>query len=271
MIYSPIVEVKPQFLLNDSIRVFTTLEGENPGGSIKDHMVQGELDELMQTGLLKKNSLISEVSAGSTALSLAYYGNKYGLKCHLFLPLEASIETIDKLKSLGAELHLVARKDLYSAHDLFCKKTGSYPFNQLYDSKKSRHYKAMGQYIKSELKHIDLIIGAVGTGHSLKGLASAVENTKIFTAEPLPPYRVNGIRNLESERYGEQDSCVAADFDQRILISEAEMIKENIIETTIRPISIGTSFQLVLSAIKKIENGKKFPIVLALGANNRYF
>lgn len=271
MIKTQIIEIKNESLSKDNARIFTTLEGENFGGSIKDHMVAGELQALFDSGRLKEGSLISEVSAGSTAVSLAYYGKKRGLRCHLFLPQEASQTTIRTLKDLGAEIHLIERKDLYVQHELFCKQTGCHAFNQLYDQKKSRHYEALGRFIRSELKTVDLIISAVGTGHSVKGVARGVGQMDIITAEPLPPLTVNGVRNIQVDRYGEEDPCLPEDFAQRIFVAADEMWKQDYIETTTQPIWVGSSFQLVLGALRKIAHGKKFPTILALGANNRYY
>ena len=273
MIKTDIVEIKTEGLLDEafsSVRIFTTVEGENPGGSIKDHMVEGELQFLLQQKTIKLGSLISEVSAGSTAVSLAYYGKQYGLKCHLFLPQETPLETQNKLKSLGANLHLAEAKLLYKLHDEFCKESGSYAFNQLFDKQKSRHYHALGKFIQSELKKIDLVIGSVGTGHSIKGIAKAIKNAKVFSAEPVSPLQIKGVRNIEVDRYGEHDPCSIQDFDQRIFVAENECPQIKTLETLTRSIAIGPSFNLVLGALKKLSYGKKFPIILALGANNRY-
>ena len=65
--------------LSRDVQLWTSLEGENPGGSIKDRMVLPELLQLKTKGI----NNISEISAGSTALSLAFYSQKFGLKCEL--------------------------------------------------------------------------------------------------------------------------------------------------------------------------------------------
>ena len=266
-----VVEILPESLTAIGIHgahVFTTLEGHNPGGSIKDHMVLQEFKALMEIGKISRGALISEVSAGSTALSLAYYGKLLGLECHLFLPQDAPDETQKKLKELGAYLHLHERAVLYVKHEEFSKKNKSYDFNQLYDQKKTSRYHALGQHLKNELGSVDLLIGAVGTGHSLKGVATGLQARHVFCAEPQD-FRVNGVRNIESDRYGEKDPLLLNDFEQRILVTQDECIAQTDYLVKNGSIRVGESFRLVLSAIKKISANKKSSRILALGANNK--
>src|SRR5687767_10373902 len=107
MIPIRIVEITEQWLeLKPGQKVFTSLEGENPGGSIKDRMVHGEIQALMRKGLLKPGDAISEVSAGSTAKSMAHYCPLYGVKCVLFVPSSTDPAVLDTLKKNGANLHV---------------------------------------------------------------------------------------------------------------------------------------------------------------------
>ena len=111
--------------------VFTTLEGENPGGSIKDRMVWGELSELLDGGDLKPGDDIAEISAGSTALSLAYYSQLLGLKCHLFVPQTLESKMLERLSNLQATLHFFADvKSAYEEFDQFIQKSKIRKFNQ---------------------------------------------------------------------------------------------------------------------------------------------
>jgi len=250
------------------LRIFTTAEGHNPGGSIKDHLVWGELSEQMTRGNLTAGSLVSEVSAGSTALSLAYYCRQFDFKCHLFLPNQADPNLQEKLRILGATLHLCDVQNIYSQHDEFHNRSKSFAFNQLGDASKSRHYVSFGQQIFQQAGKFDMILGAVGTGLSLKGTALGLGATRIFSAEPEAAFKVNGIRNIESERYGAQDSCKISDFEKRWIVKQSECFANETVRTTNGTLRIGPSFQVVLGAARKVSQNQEFIKILALGAKN---
>ncbi len=269
MIQSLIVEITEPDLVRTGVRVFTTLEGENPGGSIKDHMVLGELMELLDNGVLKPGDVVSEVSAGSTALSLAYYGQLNRLKCHLFIPQDTRDEIKNRLKKLGAELHLGEKKSLYAMESEFSKAEKSHSFNQLYDPSKSRHYIALGIQLLEDLETVNLVMGAVGTGHSLKGIHQGLKGSLLCSAEPDGTFGIPGIRNVEIDRYGDKDSCFVSDFSKRIILSGEECYSQSVIRTSAGSIQISDSYRVVLGGLQKLLSEMRPSRIFTVGAHNR--
>ncbi|MGZ3770223.1 MAG: pyridoxal-phosphate dependent enzyme [Bdellovibrio sp.] len=258
------------FNLENGNRIFTTFEGENPGGSVKDHMVLGELKHLLQQNVLKKGDIISEVSSGSTAISLAYYCSLFGLKCILFLPDTAAWKLLFHLQKLGAEVHTEDPQFIYSTYDSFSTSHPHiYRFSQLFDKSKQRHYNDFGRQILQVLGSVDAIIGGVGTGHSLLGTAQGLGTLNIISAEPESSFRVPGIRNTEFERYGEKDPCQGTEFTERIVIPKLQLFKENIIYTSEGPVHISTSFKVVLAATQIFLLNKSKMKIFVLGASLR--
>ncbi|MGZ5279530.1 MAG: pyridoxal-phosphate dependent enzyme [Pseudobdellovibrionaceae bacterium] len=268
MIPVQVLEIQDSRLERRGLRIFTTAEGHNPGGSIKDHLVMGDLSEQMAQGNLVAGSLVSEVSAGSTALSLAYYCQQFGFRCHLFLPNQAPSDLQEKLRILGATLHLCEVQNIYSQHEEFHRRSQSFAFNQLGDASKSRHYVSFGQQILQQAGNFDVILGAVGTGLSLKGTALGLGVTRIFSAEPEPGFKVSGIRNVESERYGAQDACLIGDFEKRWIVRQSECFATETVGTANGTLRIGPSFQVVLAAVQKMLVDQEEVKILALGAKN---
>src|ERR1051326_7261280 len=105
-----VVEILDPRIRRGGARLFTTLEGDNPSGSMKDRMVRGELDELIAAGKLKPGDRVSEVSAGSTARSLAYHCHELGLVCDLFVPDIIPTEETDVFERLGANVYRGSRE-----------------------------------------------------------------------------------------------------------------------------------------------------------------
>lgn len=260
--------IDPNFKLENGNRVFTSLEGENPGGSIKDHMVRGELKDLFKKKLIKKGDAISEVSSGSTAISLVHYCSQFGLKCVLFVPNTASWKLLVELQDQGAEVHTAELSSIYSIYNSYVAQDPTvYPFNQLFDKTKQRHYFNLGSQIFRSIGPVNAIIGAVGTGHSLLGTAKGLGSPLVISAEPEKSVKISGVRNLEFERYGEQDTCHPSQFDRRVIVHQNEIPTMQIIMTDHGSIQIPPSFQLALGAIKIFLRDKKNFRVFALGAS----
>jgi cysteine synthase len=265
-----LIEILDPWLQNNlgHNRFFSSLEGENPGGSIKDHIVHGELQDLVSRGSLKAGDRVSEVSAGSTARSLAVICKKMNLKCSLFLPKDLPVDQVQFLREQNAELFLVDRERAYDEHRKFCKAEKTHAFNQLGDSSLKRHYKNFGRELCEAAGPIQILIGAVGTGHSLKGTSEALATrARTITAEPANQ-AVPGIRNIESQRYGPDDACTASWFDQRVVLAESEVFPSRKMSSDKGLVQISESFQLVLGAAKKIADEVKNINFFLVGAAN---
>ena len=265
-----ILEIVDDRVTRDGTRLFTTLEGENPSGSIKDRMVLGELSELLHSGSLSRGDMVSEVSAGSTAKALAYHCRELGLVCELFVPDTLPDEEAEALEGLGANVHRGSREEGFALYDQFCEENPVHRLDQLSDQSLLRHYRALGAAANEQAGPFGAVLGAVGTGHSLLGVAEGVEPRPfVATAEPAEPYAILGVRNLELERYGPQDSCKPEMFDLRLVVAGDERRDFGPVETDQGQIEIGTSFALVLSAVDKLLEEQQAERLFLIGAQNR--
>jgi cysteine synthase len=267
---SRIIEIiAPELNLRDGNRVFTSLEGENPGGSMKDHMVAGEIAHLFKSGQVKKGSIISEVSAGSTAISLAYYCQEQGLRCTLFVPNTVLPSLVESLTSQGAEVFQEDMANIYPRYEKFLlEQPGSVRFDQLFDFQKRRHYHSLGQRAAAHIGDpVSALIGAVGTGHSLLGTAEGAKAHWVVSTEPQAGFAVSGVRNIELNRYGERDELGPQDFNQRVLLSEDQLLGTDVIKTDAGMVKIGPSFKLVLAGVQEYLHGKSQQNIFALGAS----
>ena len=262
--------IDPWLQLKNGNRIFTSLEGENPGGSMKDHMVRGELEDLLKNKLIPENGSVAEVSSGSTAASLAYYCPRYGLKCILFVPSGIPGATVSALQKQGAEIHIDEMKSIYATYDHFTAEHRNLRrFEQLFDGSKRRHYHSLGQDVLSSLGPVDAIVGSVGTGHSLLGTAEGLGRPLIISAEPEPSLHISGVRNVASERYGDKDACQPQEFDQRIIVKEESLSAPSHLLTTEGGVQTSPSFQLVMVAVREFLKDKKGLTIFAVGASLR--
>jgi cysteine synthase len=265
-----ILDLKILELFPKGSKLFTSLEGENPGGSIKDHMVLHELQDLLQTHKLNQGSTVTEASMGSTARSLAFYCRKFELKCALFIPDFLPAADQDTLKELGAKIYAHPMTTALAKYQEFCETNEVHPFNQLLDVSKRRHYQGIGQKIQDLYGEMDIVLGAVGTGHSLIGISEVFsDTTQLISAEPISGI-VPGVRNLDGARHDESDPCRPELFDQRLLTSEGDYFLDSAISTSLGEIEINPSFQLVLGSLKQLSPQVTMPAkIFLVGSANR--
>ncbi|KAG4203793.1 hypothetical protein ERO13_A04G006300v2 [Gossypium hirsutum] len=79
----------------------------NPGGSVKDRVALKVIEEALESGDLAPGGVVTEGSAGSTAISLATVAPAFGCKCHVVIPDDAAIEKSQILEALGATVERV--------------------------------------------------------------------------------------------------------------------------------------------------------------------
>ncbi|XP_057461507.1 cysteine synthase 2 isoform X1 [Actinidia eriantha] len=87
--------------------IFGKAEFLNPGGSVKDRVAVKIIEEALKSGELARGGVVTEGSAGSTAISLATVAPAYGCKCHVVIPDDAAIEKSQILEALGATVERV--------------------------------------------------------------------------------------------------------------------------------------------------------------------
>jgi cysteine synthase len=265
-----VIEIVDERIARDGARLYSTLEGENPSGSIKDRMVRAELEELLDKGRLRPGDRVSDVSAGSTARSLAHNCRELGLRCDLFVPDVLPEALTDSWEQLGATVHRGSREEGYALYEEFCAAENPHRFEQLSDHSLLRHYRPLGEAVARQVGPVDTVMGAVGTGHSVLGVAEAMEPRPfVVSAEPAEPFAILGVRNVELERFGPMDSCTPEMFDLRIVLAAGERKEFGGVQTDKGEMTVGRSFELVLSAVERLLEERAPKRIFLVGAENR--
>jgi cysteine synthase len=89
----------------DSADLFAKLEFLNPGGSVKDRAALGMILDAEHRGILHKNSIITEATAGNTGVGLALVGVNRGYRVVLYVPEGYAEEKCALMRGFGAEVH----------------------------------------------------------------------------------------------------------------------------------------------------------------------
>ncbi|KAH1062817.1 hypothetical protein GYH30_005657 [Glycine max] len=79
----------------------------NPGGSVNDRVAVHIIQEALESDQLRPDGIVTEGSAGSTAISIATIAPAYGCRTHVVIPDDAAIEKSQILEALGATVERV--------------------------------------------------------------------------------------------------------------------------------------------------------------------
>ena len=197
---------------------------------------------------------------------------KYNLKLMIFIPEGTAKDVVDKLESYGTEIKTVPMAEAYEIYKQFQESPNApHDFNQMFDDGKKRHYLPLARAINQHLKSIDVLLGTVGTGHSLSGLASGLSNIgAVVSAEPLPDEPIAGIRNLDKIWFGEKDPCCNFNLDSRVRVPKSQIFPATLLETSLGPMEVSESFQLALGALPQLaELYPEARSIFIVGAKNK--
>ncbi|MCL2934888.1 MAG: cysteine synthase A [Trichodesmium sp. MAG_R03] len=170
----------------------------NPGGSVKDRAALYIIKDAEEKGLLKPGGTVVEGTAGNTGIGLAHICNAKGYKCLIVIPETQSIEKMDALRTLGAEVKPVPAVP-YKDPNNYVKISGRLAsemenaiWANQFDNLANRiaHYETTGPEIWEQTDgKVDAWVAATGTGGTFAGVSLFLKekNSQIKTvlADPM--------------------------------------------------------------------------------------
>ena len=176
--------------------IFAKVESFNPGGSIKDRIGIGIIEEAEREGTLQPGGTIVEATSGNTGLGLAIAAAVKGYKCVFTMPDKMSIEKIRLLRAFGAEVIVTPTAVPHESPESYTEVAkrvvretpNSILANQYYNPKNPEaHYKMTGPELWEQTGgQIDHFVCGIGTGGTISGVGR-------FLKEQNPKIKVIGI------------------------------------------------------------------------------
>jgi len=215
---------------NPLVTVYAKLEGQNPGGSVKDraayHMIHSALDR----GEINQQTTLIEATSGNTGIALAMMAKQFNIAIELVMPENSTQERIDAMRAFGATVILTPAKETIEGSIRYVeeKLKQEHYFNLNQFSNKDNylaHYNTTGPEIwkdtEGEITHFVSSMGTTGTimGTSMY-LKEQSNKVQIVGAQPADGSSIPGIRKWSPEYLPKIFD--ATRVDQVIEVSEEE-------------------------------------------------
>ncbi len=192
---------------NPAVRILGKLEGQNPGGSVKDRVAKAMIEAAEADGTLRPGKTIIEPSSGNTGIALAMIAQLKGYPIKIVLPDNVSIERRQLLEIFGAEIipspggegsNGAVRRALALA-DEHPEWAMLYQYGNM--ANPQAHYDTTGPEILADVPDITHFVAGLGTSGTLLGVGTYLKeqhpDIKIYAVEPPLGERVEGLRNLD--------------------------------------------------------------------------
>ncbi|TVZ28457.1 cysteine synthase B [Gillisia sp. Hel_I_86] len=202
--------VKTETLIkNPKVSLFLKLEGQNPGGSVKDRAAYNMIKSALDRGDINKNSKLIEATSGNTGIALAMIAGIFKLNIELVMPENSTIERVQTMRAFGAKVTLTdADGGIEYARDYAEEKVkcdNCFMINQFANKDNWKaHYKTTGPEIWRDTHHeITHFVSSMGTTGTIMGTSTYLKeqsNTiQIIGVQPTDNSRIPGIRKWPKE------------------------------------------------------------------------
>ena len=166
---TPLVELR-YVSPNPDVRIFAKLEGQNPGGSVKDRIAYYMIKAAEESRELTPERIILEATSGNTGIALAMVGVVKGYKVRVVMPDNLSEERTGLLQAFGADvIYSDGAKGTNGAIEVVEKMLEEdpvyfMPWQYGNPNNPRAHYETTGPEIIRDLPDLDVFVAGLGTG-----------------------------------------------------------------------------------------------------------
>ena len=194
---------------NKRVKIFGKLEGDNPGGSVKDRTAYGMIRGALDRGDIKRGDRLVEATSGNTGIALAMIASMMGLEMTLIMPDNSTRERVLAMEAYGAKVILTpAALTIEHSRALaeeMAAKEGFHILNQFSNPDNYKiHYKTTGPEIwRDTAGSITHFVSAMGTTGTIMGVSRYLKeknnDVQIVGTQPTEGSCIPGIRRWSPE------------------------------------------------------------------------
>ncbi|XP_059355655.1 cystathionine beta-synthase b [Carassius carassius] len=262
----------------------------NAGGSVKDRISLRMVEDAERDGILKPGDTIIEPTSGNTGIGLALAAAVKGYRCIIVMPEKMSMEKVDVLRALGAEIVRTptsARFDSPESHvGVAWRLKNEIPNAHILDQYRNpsnplAHYDTTAEEILEQCDgKIDMLVAGAGTGGTITGIARKLKekcpNIKIVGVDPegsilAEPEELNKTDKTQYEVEGIGYDFIPTVLDRSVVDSwyksndeESFTMSRLLIreEGLLCGGSSGTAMAAAVHAAKELEEGQRCVVIL---------
>jgi S-sulfo-L-cysteine synthase (O-acetyl-L-serine-dependent) len=191
------------------VTILGKLEGNNPGGSVKDRAAYGMIKGALERGDIKPGDKLVEATSGNTGIALAMIARVLGLNMTLIMPDNSTRERVLAMEAYGATVILTqSAKTIEYSRELaekMAKNEGYFILNQFANEDNFlMHYKTTGPEIyRDTMGKVTHFVSAMGTTGTIMGVSRFLKeqnpSIQIIGTQPTEGSCIPGIRRWSPE------------------------------------------------------------------------
>jgi S-sulfo-L-cysteine synthase (O-acetyl-L-serine-dependent) len=263
---TPLVELQT-IPVNKKVKIYGKLEGNNPGGRVKDRPAYGMISGALERGDIKPGDQLIEATSGNTGIALAMIASLMKLNITLVMPDNSTRERVLSMEAYGAKVILTpsSRTIEYSRElaEEMSAKEGYYMLNQFANPDNYKiHYKTTGPELWRDTKgSITHFVSAMGTTGTIMGVSRYLkeqnENIQIVGTQPTDGSCIPGIRRWSPEFLPKIFEPQRVDRVLDVRESDARLFTKRLAreEGILAGMSSGGALSAALQVADELENG----------------
>jgi cysteine synthase B len=273
---TPLVE-STTLIQNKNVKLLLKLEGNNPGGSLKDRAAYNMIKSALERGDIKKGDKLIEATSGNTGIALAMIAQLFNIEIELILPEDSTKERTQTMRAYGATVILTpASTGIIGSRDYADKKMsegGYVMLNQFAnDDNWKAHYKTTGPEVWNDTKGtVTHFVAAMGTTGTIMGTSAYLKERnpliQIIGAQPSDGSQIPGIRKWPLEYLPKIYDATKVDTIIEVSEKEARAMTQRLAleEGIFAGMSSGGSVAAAIKIANTIESGVIVAIICDRG------
>ena len=250
--------------------ILVKLEGMNPAASVKDRIGASMIQAAEAAGQIEPGkSIIVEPTSGNTGIALAMVAAAKGYRLILTMPETMSLERRAMLKAYGAQLELTPGAEgmkgaIRRAEEIVAGLPNAFMPQQFNNPANPKiHSETTAEELWADTDGaIDIIVGGVGTGGTITGIAEVIKlrkpSFKVVAVEPINSHVLSGGKPGAHKIQG-----IGAGFVPKVL--RTDLIDEVIQVTDDESINFGRRLAREEGILSGISSGAALWAAIQLG------
>lgn len=202
---TPLVELV-QLNPNPDVKIFAKLEGNNPGGSVKDRPAFNMIRCALERGDISRDTTLIEATSGNTGIGMALAASVFGIRIELVMPSNSTRERVLTMQAFGADVTLL--DSIEACRDYAEQKAlepGYFLLNQFANPDNfGAHYHTTGPEIwRDTAGAVTHFVSSMGTTGTIMGVSRYLKeknaDVQIVGCQPTEGSSIPGIRRWSPE------------------------------------------------------------------------